>query len=322
MSEKISELTEATSFVANDLLPMVDVSAGISGTKRIQMSNFANSIQSMSNFLPGWKYLPITLTPAYKAYNGSSIVSVSQWQPSTAYIVGDYVRHPTSDDWDYMYICTKAGTSGVTNPFTFEAFTTVQEDPAGPWWESRGFHVFQCDTTPSTYGISVGSVLRPVYPSLVTAISSNYIALSCFYSYGNITGMFLGDNSKVTLLDFVFSGSYSSSGTENLLNKNKRSYVWRGAPSKIVQSSVMNFTNDTGGYNYINLKCDGVEAIWNNSLSGIQVGTSWNVSDGGALFILGGMLYTGTVLEIVKTPGSGVNNDAEDLNINVVISSI
>jgi hypothetical protein len=85
---------------------------------------------------------------AYAAVSGSP-VSLRIWEPSTAYVVGEYLIPSSANLTGYFYKCTTAGTSGTTEP----AWTVL-----GPWSDGGAVWTYQ-DAT-STAGFAIEAVIQ------------------------------------------------------------------------------------------------------------------------------------------------------------------
>lgn len=314
----INNATEVTSLDGDDKVYVQDGSGNFSS---ISVTNLNTSQQYDNISYTGWVKTPVSIVPAFKQLDsGGNFVSVVTWASGSSYNVGDYVTYLGAGQ--YMYVCTKAGTSGSTLP-AFDPYTwqdSVQEDAGGPWWASALFTVGSTSIELDTLGVSVGSPLRigtGVY--MIKALSGVYVALDRGIPHNLSSLVYVGDKSKVNYFDFNFPNTYTTTtSSEDLLDLYKRGFVWRGPTSVICEFSVKNYTNDTTGTNYINIR----DMNYRNESKGVAVGTDWATSDATASPPALGILRYGDVIDITKSTDGSTNQDAADLSVSMTVITL
>ena len=318
----INNATEVTSLDGDDKVYVQDGSGNFSS---ISVTNLNTSQQYDNISYTGWVKTPVAIIPAFKQLDSDgNFVNVGNWTQGTYYNVGDYITYLGAST--YQYVCTKAGTSGSSLPaFNPNAWQdSVQEDAGGPWWASAFSTVGSTSTALGTIGVLVGTPLRigaAVY--MVKALSDVYVALDRAIPHTLSSLVYVGDKSKINCFDFNFPNTYTTTtSSEDLLDLYKRGFVWRGPSSVICEFSVENYTNDTTGTNYINIRSDFSSINYRNELKGVAVGTDWATSDATASPPALGILQYGDVIEIIKSTDGSTNQDAADLSVSMTVITL
>lgn len=312
--KKISQLTESTTMSNADYFPFVI--ASVPAARRITVENIRSELGVRDNYhaLPTSDY---TATPEFEI--PSAYTSIADWQNSTAYSLGNYVK-PTSDN-GFIYTCIGAGTSNGSEPSWSTTIGASTSDNTVTW-ECRGLSVITM-TEDWTGSILKGHAVRYKYDSgtyygIVADITATKMTVlgAPLNHTDDLTELAWGSNPALVEQHRIFiDGLFGASAGDKLASIGNQYFNWRTAPAYLVSFGGLANVQDTGAQEpKINIK-NGANLVFREDAdAGIELDSSWVSSGYGAVNTAYYELDWNDSIE-VRCTLSGTNGNSEDLSL-------
>ena len=278
-----------------------------------------------------------TATPPAKVWDPANPTTdpaaVSDWEASTEYSAGDFVKPATANG--FIYECVTGGTSGDTEP-TFGTTIGSDTDDNGVSWRCHGVNVVTLTASSSlSTWISPGTPFMYSYPGLAggygicVAIDTDnewlVLAGAPLRTDEALTGLYFGSNDVVKQRSFFISGQYGD-GIDSTLYKNdmKRQFRWSEGPAYLVDFTAWHATDAGTTQPYINVTVGGDVVSRGFGGKGLQPLNSGFVRNGHSqnghhpdICTTNYYVENGDLIEISCT-AAGVGSQAEDLTVELV----